>query len=103
MVSKKMLLLTFNEWIGPGRSHSSPWAVQERTRTIAFATRLELAEAISRINDYQIAYNKRFTLAVNFSLVAVAEIDSIPDASLETVNVHFVERLAVDFPQDLVK
>jgi hypothetical protein len=95
MSRKNMLLLTVSEWIGPGRAHPSPGSVEERTRTIAFATRLTLAAAINELAAYAFIYNRQYDLAVNFSLISVSEIEDLSDASLSLANVQLIESLAL--------
>ncbi len=90
-----MLLLTLNEWLGPGRKMSSEerssWEVQEKI--IAIATRLKLGEAIGRVNKHQEAYNDFYPLAVNFRLLQVAEIEDLTDEQLGMVAVELAENL----------
>lgn len=90
-----MLLLTMNEWLGPGRKmppdESVMTSVQERR--FAFATALSLETAIDRIMRYQAAYNERYHLAVNFRLLQVSEIAPLTRTQLAGVQVELVEDL----------
>jgi len=94
-----MLLLTFNEWCGPGRNHPNPRYVVEYIKPVAFATRLTLREAIDRLADYQEKYRTHYTLAVSFSLLTVSTIEDTPGAVLGLVNVRLIEDLRTDFGQ----
>lgn len=89
-----MLLLTMNEWVGPGRNYPAneqrPAATE---RQVAFATRLTFAQALERVRTYQAAYNARYKLAVNFRLLAV---HVIPDTDTELLN-----ELQVQLAEDL--
>ncbi len=89
-----MLLLTVQEWIGPGRDmvedrHLWP----EKISTKAFATRLELERAINVLADYEDRYNRANRLAVNFTLIGIQTIEDISDGALECVRVELVENL----------
>jgi hypothetical protein len=92
-----MLLLTFEEWLGPGREHPDRESVNERTRMVAFATDLKLLGALSKIAAYQDAYNRHFSLAVNFRLLSVQEIDRLDSGTLECVGVEMIESLKESF------
>lgn len=96
-----MLLITFHEWLGPGRHYpgnQKPPAVTERQ--VAFYSRLPLAKALKRVVRYQEAFNERYQLAVNFTLLGVATVDLVPDEVLDTLGVQLVERLA-QRPEDV--
>jgi len=90
-----MLLLTMSEWLGPGR-RMTPEEIdraEARKTQIAFATRMKLGEAIKKLYNYQTAYNAYYLLAVEYSLLQVAEIDDLSMDQLEMVNVELIENL----------
>jgi len=92
-----MKLLTVTEWFGPGRNHPSPEKVEQRTKTIAFATELSLESAINRLAEYQDAYNRHYSMAVNFTLQSVSEIEWISDGAMELMGVQQIETLPKTF------
>lgn len=90
-----MLLLTVSEWLGPGRDHPHPKSVDEKIRTISFATRMGLEKAINLLADYEDKYNRRHTLAVNFTLLSVSTIDDISDGALELMRIQLIEAMKI--------
>ena len=90
-----MLLLTISEWLGPGRDHPNSKSVDERIRTISFATNLGLEEAINLLADYEDKYNRRYTLSINFTLLSVSTVDNISDGALELMRVQLIENMKV--------
>ena len=89
-----MLLLTMNEWIGPGNR----WPANKpqpivRERHMSFATRLPLAQAMEQVLEYQHAYNSHYTMAVNFGLISVCDIPDVNDKILEELRVEIIENL----------
>ena len=65
-------------------------------KTIAFATNMQLDEAIEKIHEYETAYNDHFLLAVNFSLLQVSKIADLSKDQLEMARVELVEELDHD-------
>jgi len=94
-----MLLLTMNKWLGPGRqmTREQRRSTVASERQMAFATRLTLQEAITKIVKYKIAYNKHYLLALEFSLLQVSKIDDLPNKQLDLIRVDLVENLTEDF------
>lgn len=90
-----MLLITMNEWIGPGRKMTPDERDKaiSRERLVSFATQLSLGHAIDRIAIYQRSYNENYRLAVNFRLIQVAEISEISREQAQQVGINFVEEL----------
>ena len=90
-----MFLITFNEWLGPGRNvpASERHTISDCNKEIAFATRLALKEAVDRIVAYQNAYNSYYRLAVNFRLLHVTKIENLSDKQLRAVEVQLAEHL----------
>ena len=90
-----MLLLTMNEWLGPGRKMSLEESSQTKAfeSKIALATRSTLTEALKHIHQYELAFNENYRLAVNFKLLSVSTIDDVNDESLADVDVAIVENL----------
>ena len=91
-----MLLITMNEWLGPGRKMTPENAsrTDSHERLITFATHLSLGEAIERISNYEQAFNAHYFLAVNFRLLQVMKIDdNLTPQQLTSVDVQLVENL----------
>ena len=91
-----MMLLTFNEWLGPGKKCISA-EIREResrNKTVAFATHLLLPQALLRVKNYQDVYNEHYYLAVNFTLLSVSiSLDPVREDLLDFFGVQFVEKL----------
>ena len=92
----RMLLLTLNEWNGPGRRYPPGRTDVDLVtqRTIGMVTRLSLKEAIDRLSDYRNAYNAHFRLAVEFRLLGVATIDNLDPGRIDAAGLTMVENLA---------
>lgn len=90
-----MLLLTMNEWVGPGDRYPSDQPQPAGSeRIIAVATRLPFVQALERVRAYEAAYNAHYRLAVNLRLLTVCPIPETDDELLESLQVEIVEKLA---------
>ena len=92
-----MFLLTFNEWIGPSRDYCGNIPKVPTERMVAFATNLELSDALRRIKKYQDEYNTCFypTTAIAFRLLGVSSIGEVNAEDLTGLDVEFVESLMI--------
>jgi len=90
-----MILITLNEWVGPGKklSREEKIATQCNEKQISIASRKTLREAVDMIIKYQNAYNYRYRLAVNFRLLQVNTIDELSDEQLDFLKVQLAESL----------
>lgn len=90
-----MKLILMNEWLGPGSKVPTQLSLitGESNRLVSFATNLPLSLALERILAYQDAYNEHYSLAVNFRLLSVTEVESAPKQLLDKLEVSFVEVL----------
>ncbi|MDR3389933.1 MAG: hypothetical protein P4L92_23090 [Rudaea sp.] len=91
-----MLLLTMNQWLGPGVHMAEPQrsAVKVMEGLIAFATELPLADALQRIKEYERAFNgDRTSLGMTLSLIGVTTVDAVALEIFNSVNVRMVETL----------
>ena len=100
-----MLLITMHEWLGPGfkmaRGTPEHAATLVKEEVRAFVTALSLGKALERINRYELAYNERYTLAVNFRLLSVVEIPRLTPHQIEISRAEHIEQMAQsvgDFP-----
>lgn len=94
-----MLLLTVNEWLGPGNrmTQEERNTTLVKTRQIAFATHMTLSKAIEKIYNYQTNYNAYYPIAVEFTLLHVTEIDDLTMDQLRMVRIEYVEELKDNF------
>lgn len=90
-----MLLITMNEWLGPGRRMTNEQRdrTESRERLVAFATYVPLGEAIEKISTYEQAFNAHYLMAVNFRLLQVNKIDDLTKQQLDMVEVQLIEDL----------
>ena len=89
-----MILITVNEWLGPGREYPKNAIRQEPTNKLTcFASRLGIVDALDEIYRYQLDFNKRHLLAVNFSLISFQACEEIPEKLLDNLGVQMVEDL----------
>lgn len=91
-----MLLITMKEWLGPRKDLSN----EQRARLtpminpVAFATSLPLGAAIDRIYAYQTSFNvESEALAMELTLLTVAQIDELSDDQIVKANIRKVENL----------
>ena len=98
-----MLLITMNEWLGPGRrmTEEKKDKINILERHMSFATRMNLGDAIEQIYKYQEAYNKHYLLSVEYRLLSVIEIDELSNQQLSMCEVDIVEDLKTR-PEDFV-
>jgi|GEM_PF-4867887 len=91
-----VLLITMHEWLGPGEKipKEEARAMVPRTGVVTFSSRLSINDALGRLAKYQTAYNDHYRLAVNFSILSIAETPDISDVNLEFFGVRRVEFLA---------
>lgn len=100
-----MLLITFNEWFGPGRhaSDTIPKAhqVDESITQTGFVTGMELPEALLHVHAYEIAHNNRFVAtAIHFTLLSVSKIDYLDEDIREKMDIQLIEALPI-IPEEI--
>lgn len=88
-----MLLITVQEWLGPGRKMTA--AERERTEVrlnlIGFVTRLTLPEAIIHLNKYESAFNEKYLLGFTMRIVAVSIIDDLDNKLINIGGMELIE------------
>lgn len=88
-----MLLLTIQEWLGPGRNMTDAQREKtvEKIQLVGFVTRLSLPEAIKHIYKYKQAYNQKFLLGLTLKVISVSKIDDLPDDVIDMAGMELVE------------
>lgn len=92
---RMMVLLTVNEWLGPGR-RMSPSEKENRSvteRSVCFASRQSLSEAITHLHAYEEAYNAVYPLAVNFTVLTATLVANLDDDVLEKARIENLDQL----------
>ncbi|WP_020203057.1 MULTISPECIES: hypothetical protein [Cupriavidus] len=96
-----MLLLTVEEWLATRTEPHIDTFVSSRTRLAAYATRLELGDALRLLKRYSDVYKQKYSMtAVAFRLVSVAQIaddtdeQALRDLDVQLVTRDFADRLA---------
>lgn len=91
----KMLLLTFEEWLGPSRIHPDHGKQYPIMRTVAFASNLSLAEALELLSLKLLAYARKFpTMAWELRLVGSQLVPCVSSEILEKFDVKLIEGLS---------
>ncbi len=97
-----MWLISMNEWLGPGNrmSMADQLTTEAKNTPVSFYSELPLHEALARILKYQEAYNERYALAVNLTLLSVQELppsirklNEEEHRTLEVLRCNWVEKL----------
>lgn len=93
-----MILITVNEWIGPGRrmpiEQRDNVEVKESLRGLV--TNLSLPEAIEMIDQHVAYFNSKYTLGITISIIAVSEIEDLTDHLIAKGNIEMIENLTID-------
>jgi len=92
-----MLLITMNEWLGPGKNTTVEQAekLPRMERTMAFATQMLLSKALEEILKYQADFGAKNLLAVEYRLLSVSEIQPVRAELLYDMGVQMVEELNI--------
>ncbi|WP_454724880.1 MULTISPECIES: hypothetical protein [Cupriavidus] len=93
-----MQLLTVEEWLATRTEPHVDTFVSSRTRLVAYATRLELGDALRLLRRYSDVYKQKYSMtAVAFRLISVAQIaDDTDEQALRDLDVQFIARDFVD-------
>lgn len=93
-----MWLITMNEWLGPGNRMDAEGTSRTKATntTCSFFTTGDLEVALARVVTHQYAYNEKYLLAVNFTLLSAQKIPVVSKELLEGLRCHDV----LDLPQN---
>jgi len=91
-----MILLNCSVWLGPGRNMTDEQVLKfpATIKSSSFASNLPIGETLNRLKNYQDAYNAKYSIAINITLLGVSKVsgDILTD-TLEALNVEFVSNL----------
>lgn len=90
-----MKLIQFNKWFGPSRDAGTENRVSEYEELIAYATDLELDQALELVASHQRAFNNKFNdiAAITLRLIGVTDIGNCSADALGDLGVSLVEDL----------
>lgn len=83
-----MLLLNLSEWNSAERIKMGV-----QTAQVGYVTNLSLPEAIEIISEFESAFNRYYSIAVNFSLLSVSEIGHLSNNHRDMARLPLMEDL----------